>query len=116
MSDLAWIIDIMTRYHLPQSDRGEMLRAHAGLVTTIVSDDADARADQLKSIVQEHLEKSHGDVGVFAARMAKQVEAGALITHSIMRMLSKRLNLSEQETQVIVAQAIGSVDDTEFPA
>lgn len=101
--------------HLSQADRSEMLRAHAGLVTTLVAGDERARREQLNAIVQEHAEQSNGDVGTFAGRMGKQVEGGALITHTILRMLAKRLELSDEETQVVIAQAIARVGDDMFP-
>lgn len=92
-----------------------MFRAHAGLVTTLVAGDEHARSEQLKAIVQEHAEKSSGDLGEFAGRMGKQVEAGALVTHSVLRMLAKRLDLSDEETHTVIAQAIASVNESLFP-
>lgn len=101
--------------HVSRADRTEMLRAHAGLVTTMVAVDEVARNHLLAAVVREHAEKSVGDVGAFTALMAKQVEAGALVTHSVLRMLARRLDLTDQETQEVIAQAIASVDEADLP-
>lgn len=92
-----------------------MMRAHAGLVTTLVAGDEHGRYEQLKSIVREHAEDSGGDIGAFAGRMGKQVEAGALVTYSVLRLLAKRLGLSEGEAHAVIAQAIAGLDDEAFP-
>lgn len=48
--------------------------------------------------------------------MAKQIEAGALVTHLVLKSLAKRLNLSDTEAQEIIARVIASVEDDVFPA
>lgn len=92
-----------------------MLRAHAGIVTALVAGDAQARDQQVKAIVVDHAEKSGGDMGLFAGRMGKQVEAGARVTQTVLRMLAKRLDLTDEETQAVIAQAIASIDDDLMP-
>lgn len=101
--------------HVSRADRTEMLRAHAGLVTTMVAVDEVARNQQLRAIVREHAERSAGDVGTFSALMAKQVEAGALVTHSVLRLLARRLKMTDEETQEVIAQAFASVVDSDLP-
>lgn len=81
----------------------------------MVALDEVARNNQLRAIVREHAEKSVGDVGAYTARMAKQVEAGALVTHSVLRMLARRLDLTDEQTQEVIAQAIASLDETDLP-
>lgn len=91
-----------------------MLRAHAGLVTTMVAVDESARNQQLSAIVREHAAKSAGDMGTFTALMAKQIEAGAIVTHSVLRMLARRLNLTDEETQAVIAQAIAGLNEADL--
>lgn len=93
-----------------------MLRAHAGIVTTMIAGDEKARLEQLKSIVQEHAERANGDAVAFTGRMAKQIEAGALITHMVLKSLAKRLDMTDTQAHEIVAQAIAQLDDDAFSA
>lgn len=92
-----------------------MLRAHAGLVTAMVAKDEVVRTAQLKSIIQEHAERAAGDPVAFTGRMAKQIEAGVLITHMVLTSLAKRLDMTDAEAQEVIAQAISQVDDGAFP-
>lgn len=101
--------------YVSRNARAEMTRAHAGLVTAIVAGDEQARSAQLASIVREHAVASAGDAPAFAMLMGKQVEAGALVTHTVLRMLARRLGMSDAETQEIIAQAVAQVDETAFP-
>jgi len=66
------------------AERNEMLRSFAGLVTAKVSGDPEAVNLQLKAIMRDQAEASHGDLEAFAARMAKQVEAGAIVAWAIL--------------------------------
>lgn len=90
-------------YQLTKAERAEMIRAHAGLVTALVSKDADALEVQLKSIVREQSEASRGDVKAFAGRMAKQVEAGAIVTRHLLMSLAPRLDVTEAEAHALLA-------------
>lgn len=101
--------------HVSRAQRAEMVRAHAGIVTAFVSGDEPARSQQLASIVQDHAQASAGDIGMFAGLMGKQVEAGAVVTYTVLRSLSKRLGLSDAETQEIIAQAVAQLDEGDFP-
>ncbi|EYT59747.1 hypothetical protein D514_0111575 [Microbacterium sp. UCD-TDU] len=92
-----------------------MTRAHAGIVTAFVAGDEKARTQQVASIVREHAQTAAGDPAVFAVLMGKQVEAGAVVTFTVLRSLSKRLGLSDAETQAIIAQAVAQVDESAFP-
>ena len=103
-------------HHVSQAERSEMLRVHAGLLTTMIAGDEAARAAQLKSTVQDHGERSAGDPVAFTGRMVKQIEAGALITHMVFKSLAKRLDLTDAETNEIVAQAIARLEDDDLPA
>ncbi|NYF18482.1 hypothetical protein HDC37_003346 [Microbacterium sp. AK009] len=95
---------------LSAHDRNEMLRAFAGLLTAKVADDPSATNAQLKFIVQEQVAASNGDAAILVARMAKQVEAGAVVAHTVLRMLSSRFGLTEAELQQALAEAISSED------
>lgn len=114
MSDVRCIMCPMMN-HVPRAVRAEMTRAHAGLVTTFVAGDEAARSVQLTSIVREHATSAGRDASAFALLMAKQVEAGAVVTYTVLRSLAKRLGLSDEETQEIIAQAVAQVDETAFP-
>lgn len=92
------------------AERNEMLRSASGVVTALVSGDQSAVTAQTASIVQEHLDASSGDINKFAARMAKQVEAGARVNHSAIKHLAKRLNVSEADVQEILARALNEID------
>lgn len=89
--------------HLTKSERAEMIRAHAGLVTALVSKDPDALDGQLKSILREQSEASRGDVTAFAGRMAKQVEAGAIVTRHLLMSLAPRLDMTEGDAHELFA-------------
>lgn len=101
--------------HISRSARAEMMRAHAGLVTTMVSGDENARDRQLAAIVAEHVQNADGNVGTFTGLMGKQVEAGAHVTFTVLRLLAKRLNMTAEETQATIAQAIAALDEDAFP-
>ncbi|EZP26254.1 hypothetical protein [Microbacterium oleivorans] len=90
-------------YHLTKHERAAMIRAHAGLVTALLGKDPDALDGQLKSIVREQSEASRGDVKAFAGRMAKQVEAGAIVTRHLLMSLAPRLDMTEAEAQELLA-------------
>lgn len=90
-------------YHLTKHERAEMIRAHAGLVTALVGNDPDALDRQLKSIVREQSEASQGDVKAFAGSMAKQVEAGAIVTRHLLMSLAPRLEMTEAEAHELFA-------------
>lgn len=90
-------------YHLSRHERAEMIRAHAGLVTAVVGKDPDALDGQLKSILREQSEASRGDVKAFAGRMAKQVEAGAIVTRHLLMSLAPRLDMTEAEAHEVFA-------------
>lgn len=100
-------------YHLTKHERAEMIRAHAGLVTALVGNDPDALDRQLKSIVREQSEASPGDVKAFAGRMAKQVEAGAIVTRHLLMSLAPRLEMTEAEAHELFASiyAADSITD-----
>ncbi len=68
-----------------------------------MSKDPDALEVQLKSIVREQSEASRGDVKVLAGRMAKQVEAGAIVTRHLLMSLAPRLDMTESEAHAIFA-------------
>lgn len=114
MSVAAGRVEGMT-LHFSRAERAEMLRSHAGIVTALVANDEEARRAQLRAIVLEHLEKAAGEPTELASRMAKQVEAGAHVTHAVLRLLSKRLNLSEEETHQVIAHAISQLEDEALP-
>lgn len=96
----------MTRYRkASREELAEMIRAHNGVVTAIISDDADALEAQLISVTTGHLSEAQLDVPLFAARMAQQVEAGARVTVVVLRSLAKRLGVSVEEVHEIMAQA-----------
>tara|TARA_R110002020_G_scaffold203551_5_gene407315 strand:- start:3201 stop:3530 length:330 start_codon:yes stop_codon:yes gene_type:complete len=90
-------------YHLTKHERAAMIRAHAGLVTALLGKDPDALDGQLKSIVREQSEASRGDVKAFAGRMAKQVEAGAIVTRHLLMSLAPRLDMTEAEAHELLA-------------
>ncbi len=90
-------------YHLTKHERAEMIRAHAGLVPALVGKDPDAVDGQLKSILREQSEASRGDVKAFAGRMAKQVEAGAIVTRHLLMSLAPRLDMTEAEAHGLFA-------------
>ena len=92
------------------ADRNEMLRTFAGLVTAKVAKDPEAVNLQLKAIIRDPAEASHGDLEAFATRMVKQVEAGAIVAWHILKSLAPRLGLSEAEAQQVLAE-ISSSDD-----
>jgi len=92
------------------AERNEMLRSFAGLVTAKVSGDPEAVNLQLKAIMRDQAEASHGDLEAFAARMAKQVEAGAIVAWAILELLASRLGLSEAEAQRVLAEIYSSED------
>lgn len=102
------------RYHLTKHERAEMIRAHAGLVTALVSKDADALDSQLKAILVEQSTASHGDVKAFAGRMAKQVEAGALVTRHLLMSLAPRLDMTESEAHELFAAVYAGDDLTDL--
>jgi hypothetical protein len=102
-------------HHVSRAARAEMTRAHAGIVTAFVAGDEKARTQQVASIVREHAQMAAGDPAAFAVLMGKQVEAGAVVTFTVLRSLSKRLGLSDAETQEIIAQAVAQVDESAFP-
>lgn len=91
------------KFHLSKHERAEMMRAHAGLVTALIKKDNAALDGQLKAIVVEQSEASHGDVKAFAGRMGKQVEAGAIVTRHLLMSLAPRLELTEDEAQELFA-------------
>lgn len=91
------------KYHLSKTERAEMIRAHAGLVTALVSKDPKAFEVQLMAIVREQSEASRGEVKVFAGRMAKQVEAGAIVTRHLLMSLAPRLDMTEAEAHALFA-------------
>ncbi|WP_136024258.1 hypothetical protein [Microbacterium sp. K27] len=101
--------------HVSRFTRAEMTRAHAGLVTAFVAGDEDARSKQLASIVREHAVAAAGDTQAFAGLMAKQVEAGAAVTYTVLRSLAPRLGLTDAETQELIAQAVAQMDESAFP-
>lgn len=113
MSDPHGKVEVMS--HVTRAQRAEMVRAHAGIVTAWVAGDEEARSQQLASIVRDHAEAARGDILTFAGLMGKQVEAGAALSYTLVRMLAKRLNLSDAETQEAIAQAVAQVDDSAFP-
>ncbi|KSW30180.1 hypothetical protein [Cellulomonas sp. B6] len=81
-----------------------MIRAFAGLLTAKIANDPRAVDLQLKSIVGDQVKASGGDVEEFALRMAKQVEAGAVVAWTILRSLAPRLGMSESEVQRVLAE------------
>ncbi|MFE6254555.1 hypothetical protein [Agromyces sp. NPDC057865] len=94
----------MTHMFIAAEERSEMIRAHAGIVTGFINDDRAARAEQIKGILQDHIDASRGDVGVFAARMAKQLEAGAFVTRHVLMSLATRMGATDAEVHQIFAE------------
>lgn len=92
------------------ADRNEMLRTFAGLVTAKVAKDPEAVNLQLKAIIRDQAEASHGDLEAFATRMAKQVAAGAIVARAILKSLAPRRELSEAEAQRVWAEIYSSDD------
>lgn len=106
-----WYSWCMSSQHfVPPADRSEMVRAFAGLLTAKVANDPRAADAQLKSIIRDQAEASGGDLEVFAVRMAKQVEAGAIVAWTILRSLAPRLGLTEFETQRVLAEVFAVHD------
>lgn len=98
------------RLFVPAADRNEMIRAFIGLVTAKVAQDPDAMNQQMKAIVRDQLEASQGDIEVFAGRMSKQVEAGAVVAFQMVKLLARRLNASEEATLRVIAETWSSQD------
>lgn len=92
-----------------------MFRAHVGVVTALIANDEVAVDAQLRGIVEDQVQASGGDFSVFAARMAKQVEAGARTTRHILMSLAPRLGLTEAETQEIIAQVYSTGFEDALP-
>lgn len=89
---------------LSANDRNEMLRAFNGLVTAKVAGDSTAVTAQLQHILTDQIAASNGDPRVFGARMAKQVEAGAELTHAVLKSLAPRLGMTVAELQQVYAE------------
>jgi hypothetical protein len=99
----------MDEYFVPAGERAEMLRSHMGLVTALIDGAPEVWKSQIGSIVAEQADASRGDIAVFAGRMAKQIEAGARVTHGVIKLLASRLGISEAEANRIVAEAYGEL-------
>lgn len=99
----------MDEYFVPADERAEMLRSHMGLVTALIDGSPEVWKSQIGSIVAEQAEAPRGDIAVLAGRMAKQIEAGARVTHGVIKLLAVRLGISEAEANRIVAEAYGEL-------
>ncbi|MEV8370138.1 hypothetical protein [Microbacterium sp. NPDC064584] len=89
---------------LPPADFAEMVRASIGILTAKIAHDDDAVHMQLQAIIREQGDLSQGDVGVFAARMAKQVEAATLVAWTLLKSLAPRAEMTEEEMNRVLAQ------------
>jgi len=81
-----------------------MVSAYVGVVTALIGEDQQAANQQLVAIVKEHAAAAGGDHATFAFRMLKQLEAGARHNVVVIRTLSKRAGLNEEEVHQILAQ------------
>lgn len=88
-----------------------MIQAAVGLLTAKIAGADELVQRQLADMVRDQVEASGGDLGVFAGRMAKQVEAASVVSWTLMKMLAPRLNLSQEELN----QVLGEVAAGELP-
>lgn len=96
--------------NLSAGERAEMLRAFSGLVTARIAGDNEAAASQLRSIVADQTHAALGNPAVAVARLAKQLEASAVVAAGITKMLAKRFDMSVDEAQQVIAQTWSSPD------
>lgn len=96
--------------NLTANERNEMIRAFAGLLTAKVAGDERATSAQMKLIIGEHATAAHGDPAQFVFRMGKQLEAGVVVAHMMLKMLTRRFDLSEAELQQALAELVTSTD------
>lgn len=96
--------------NLSAGERAEMLRAFSGLVTARITGDNEAAAAQLRGIVVDQTHAALCDPAITVARLATQLEAGAVVTAGLTKMLAKRFDLSVDEAQQIIAQTWSSPD------
>lgn len=91
--------------HASSAQRAEMMRLHNGIVSSIIQGDPAATTAMLRAAVDDHLEASGGDARVFAALMAKQIEAGARVHIVTLRALATRLDRPVDEVHETLAAA-----------
>lgn len=90
--------------HLPSPDIAEMIRASVGILTSKIANDGPAVDLQLQQIITDQQAAAHGDVGLFAALMAKQVEAATIVAWALLKSLAPRAGMSEQEINQVIGR------------
>ena len=88
-----------------------MIQAAVGLLTAKIAGDGELVQRQLADIVRDQGDASDGDLGVFAGRMAKQIEAASVVSWILIKMLPPRLNLSQEELN----EVLGEVATSQLP-
>jgi len=100
----------MSKYVSP-TERQQMIQAAVGLLTAKIAGDGELVQRQLADIVRDQGDASDGDLGVFAGRMAKQIEAASVVSWILIKMLPPRLNLSQEELN----EVLGEVATSQLP-
>jgi hypothetical protein len=79
-------------------------------VTARIAGDSEAAASQLRGIVADQTHAALGNPAATVARLAKQLEAGAVVAAGVTKMLVTRFDMSVDEAQQVIAQTWSSPD------